>query len=77
MFRKHDHTKLLQKTLPYFIYFYFAVFLMAGFPSFYFFSTGEYISGKQMMPFFFICSFVIFTAFEKTKQQRNMDGCLL
>lgn len=71
MFRNHEPKKLLQKILPYIIYFLFAVFMMAGFPSFYFFSTGEYISGKQMMPIFFICCFVIITAFERNKAAKK------
>lgn len=71
MFRDNETKKLLQKILPYFIYVHFAVFMMFGFPSFYFFSTGEYISGKQMMPIFFICSFIIFLAFERNKAAKK------
>ncbi len=71
MFRNREPKKLLQKVLPYFIYGHFVFFLMAGFPSFYFFSTGEYISGKQMMPSFFICSFIIILAFERNKAAKK------
>ena len=59
--------EMLQEILPYSMYGFFAWIIIDGFPSLYFFGSGEYFSNRFILPVYFVFCLTLAVGFEKNK----------